>query len=301
MSLIRLRRHAALCLALSALPLLPAFASTSLEGTALWLEQVPGTSDVLVVASWPQGADGCCWGGIQGWSYGVCHDPAEARIADGVGVSGDPCRCRPEYPDSDFCSRCRSVQCPPDLITGPCLNGEPPEFQTVHVLEDGVAQGVALMGCIAGSGPEDRIELLRISYEGLAETATLRFCDTLGQPPVSIVFLLGGASYAPERTEGLVLTFQAPFLRGDANASGAVDLADAVFVVRYLFRFSAPPVCPQAADANDDGALNVADGVAILYHLFRSTGPLPAPFGVCGLDPTPDTGGLVCPEFPPCR
>ena len=40
-----------------------------LEGTALWLEQVPGTTDVLVVGSWTGGwIDDGPWSGLQGWS-----------------------------------------------------------------------------------------------------------------------------------------------------------------------------------------------------------------------------------------
>ena len=65
-------------------------------------------------------------------------------------------------------------------------------------------------------------------------------------------------------------------MRGDANASGQVDIAD----------------------ANDSGAIDIADAISILSHLFASAGPLPAPFGGCGTDPTPDQ--LGCGNFPPC-
>ena len=39
---------------------------------ALWLERVPGTTDVLIVGSWDVND-------LQGWSWGLCHDPTAAR------------------------------------------------------------------------------------------------------------------------------------------------------------------------------------------------------------------------------
>ena len=81
------------------------------------------------------------------------------------------------------------------------------------------------------------------------------------------------------------------FSRGDANDDGARNIADAIFILQYLFGGGAEPSCPDAADANDDGALNIADAVAILQHLFGGGGDLPPPFPGCGPDPTPDALG----------
>lgn len=39
----------------------------------------------------------------------------------------------------------------------------------------------------------------------------------------------------------------AAFLRGDANASGKVDLSDAVFTLNWLFLGGLAPSCPDAA------------------------------------------------------
>jgi len=81
------------------------------------------------------------------------------------------------------------------------------------------------------------------------------------------------------------------FSRGDANDDGARNIADAVFILQYLFGGGGEPPCPDAADANDDGGLNIADAVAILQHLFGGGGDLPAPFPGCGTDPTDDNLG----------
>ena len=96
----------------------------------------------------------------------------------------------------------------------------------------------------------------------------------------------GGPSGAPD------------FVRGDANADGTIDIADAIFTLGYLFAGGPEPACLKAADANDDGAIDLADAITILSHLFAGAGPLPAPFPACGADPTPD--GLSCARYEPC-
>jgi hypothetical protein len=88
------------------------------------------------------------------------------------------------------------------------------------------------------------------------------------------------------------------FVRTDPNGDGAVDIADAIFTLSFLFAGGTAPSCLDAADANDDGAVDSADAIAYLSHLFAETGPLPEPTGECGPDPTADA--LDCSSFPPC-
>ncbi len=91
----------------------------------------------------------------------------------------------------------------------------------------------------------------------------------------------------------------APFRRGAAAGAAALDIADAVFILSYLFAGGSCPSCLDAADANDDGAIDIADAVAVLRHLFGGHGDLPAPAEACGPDPTPDD--LGCDSFPACQ
>lgn len=91
------------------------------------------------------------------------------------------------------------------------------------------------------------------------------------------------------------------FIRGDANASGGgapINIADAIYVLAYLFSSGPAPSCLQSADANDDDQINVGDPVSILGTLFSGGPAPPAPYPACGLDPTP--GVLSCASFPPC-
>ncbi|HQF65699.1 MAG TPA: FG-GAP-like repeat-containing protein [Planctomycetota bacterium] len=88
------------------------------------------------------------------------------------------------------------------------------------------------------------------------------------------------------------------FVRGDSNADGRFNVADAVTVLGYLFASTPAPSCLDGADINDDGAVNVADPVTLLGYLFAGRPPPPPPFAVCGYDPTEDA--LGCEAYPPC-
>ena len=86
--------------------------------------------------------------------------------------------------------------------------------------------------------------------------------------------------------------FSGGFIRGDATADGAVDIADPVAILVHLFR-GVPLGCLDAADADDGGTVDLTDAVRLLEHHFRG-GPSPAaPFPGRGSDATAD--GLECP------
>jgi hypothetical protein len=88
-----------------------------------------------------------------------------------------------------------------------------------------------------------------------------------------------------------------PFVRGDTNFDGEVDLSDAVLTLFYLFNGAEQPHdCRDAMDSDDNGRLEVTDAVAVLVFLFIDSTPLRPPFPGCGLDPSP-TDVLCCAEF----
>lgn len=78
------------------------------------------------------------------------------------------------------------------------------------------------------------------------------------------------------------------FIRGDFDASGSVNLTDAIAGLEFLFRGGAAPRCADAADTTDDGAINLTDPVLLLNHLFLSGPPPAPPYPDAGSDPTPD-------------
>jgi len=86
------------------------------------------------------------------------------------------------------------------------------------------------------------------------------------------------------------------FLRGDADASGGIDLADPVKTLQYLF-LGGRADCVAALDSNGDGRVNVGDAVFLLGWLFGGGDPPPAPFPRCGAYNAGE--GLSC-AYPQC-
>jgi PKD repeat protein len=88
------------------------------------------------------------------------------------------------------------------------------------------------------------------------------------------------------------------FRRGDSNGDGKLDIADAIYILAYLFAQGPAPTCLDAADANDDGAVDIADGVYILQNLFARGPAIPPPYPECGIDRTEDE--LGCSSYEHC-
>jgi len=67
------------------------------------------------------------------------------------------------------------------------------------------------------------------------------------------------------------------FVRGDADASGRIDLADAMAVLEWLFLGASEPACLVAADADASGDVRLSDAVRVLQWLFAQGEALPEP------------------------
>ncbi|MBN1419681.1 MAG: dockerin type I repeat-containing protein, partial [Planctomycetes bacterium] len=122
--------------------------------------------------------------------------------------------------------------------------------------------------------------------EGIAWTAE----GSLGKP----------AEYAVGNDTNMIYEFSLEisgggptFVRGDANGDGRVNISDASSLLQFLFNDGATPGCLKAADANDDGRVNVSDpSYLLIQYLFADAPtPPPAPFPLCGTDPTDDPLG----------
>ncbi|MFQ5654016.1 MAG: PKD domain-containing protein [Planctomycetota bacterium] len=125
------------------------------------------------------------------------------------------------------------------------------------------------------------------------------FTDSLGDPPISNIFSTSDiVSVTPYFLHGSITVSEQPqflFFRGDANYNQAVDIADAIFQLTFLFAGGSFPPCPDSADANDDGALDIGDPIFVLAFLFNNGETLPYPYPGMGLDPTEDTLGPCLP------
>ncbi len=91
--------------------------------------------------------------------------------------------------------------------------------------------------------------------------------------------------------------------RGDTNDDGAVNIADAIYLLGNLFPGTNPPnvlVCLDAADTNNDAGINIADAISLLGSLFGSPAvPLPSPNVTDGCGPDTNAS-LGCDTFTAC-
>jgi len=231
-------------------------------------------------------------GRIMGWSYAICHRP-EHLMVTGARL---------------------------DVDTASLNGGKGPDYVAIlHGDSLGGAKNGVAVAVVVDYGQEVWLEPRNgwrdvvISYEVLhtalncAEpdaglSTLLRTCNkTIGDPPVECVMVreslavpLSAQSSAPVEIR---CAEEFPFVRGAVNPSDReVDIADAIFVLDYLFAGGEPPGCMDSADINDDGIIDIADPIALLAYLFAQGPPPSDPFPAAGADPTPD--GLGCREPP---
>jgi len=87
------------------------------------------------------------------------------------------------------------------------------------------------------------------------------------------VSVTGNDPVNPSMVVPATMTIQS-YVCGDANGDQGVNVADAIYVINYVFRSGPAPSPMTAGDANGDGQVNVADAVYIVNFVFRS-GPPP--------------------------
>jgi len=88
-----------------------------------------------------------------------------------------------------------------------------------------------------------------------------------------------------------------PFIRGDCNQDGTIDISDAIQILEYLFGGSSSTNCFDALDFNSSGQVDVADAISGLGYLFQGTAPPGPPFPGCAV---PAGVFSQCAEFLGC-
>lgn len=66
------------------------------------------------------------------------------------------------------------------------------------------------------------------------------------------------------------LNYPMPYVPGDANRDGEIEVGDVVYLISYLYRGDDPPDPLLAGDATCDGDVNVDDVVNLISYLFRN-------------------------------
>ncbi|PKK82644.1 MAG: hypothetical protein CVT49_12590 [candidate division Zixibacteria bacterium HGW-Zixibacteria-1] len=65
-----------------------------------------------------------------------------------------------------------------------------------------------------------------------------------------------------------------PYICGDADHSGAINLLDVTYLISYLYKGGAEPIPPASGDADHSGAINLLDVTYLIGYLYRG-GPEP--------------------------
>jgi hypothetical protein len=215
---------------------------------------------------------------VQGWSFGVASDP-KFIVPKETSLEG--------------------------TITETFNEGKGPDFLILDILADGT--GVVMAAIISQTEPFEMLppgmghSLLHIAYgpgpSGMpGQLYPVRYADTLGSPPVQVLFVVKGFEVIPRTLPGWVTVGGPIFIRGDANADGSADISDAVTVLSWLFMGGKEPGCLEAADINRSGAVNIADPVYLLNFKFLGGPAPPHPYPDCGRAAAP----LGCKEHEFC-
>ncbi len=84
-----------------------------------------------------------------------------------------------------------------------------------------------------------------------------------------------------ENSKLFILTINEPYICGDVNDDGLVNILDIVYLINFLYKSGPAPIYPIAADVNShlttDGLINILDVVYLINKLYK-VGPDP----VCG-------------------
>lgn len=96
-----------------------------------------------------------------------------------------------------------------------------------------------------------------------------------------------------------VLLGEAPFLRGDINSDGKINISDPISLLSWMFQGNTSPTCLDSADGNDDGKADLSDVLGLLSYLFLGSFPPSEPFNECGQDPSEDE--LSCEIYLRCE
>jgi hypothetical protein len=156
------------------------------------------------------------------------------------------------------------------------------EWNVYWLSNDSVVPGYVVASAVT-FGVEDLIpigsgKLFKLIVNILGEApegdTTLDLAQNVGPLPSYCSFSdVYGTVIFPDLIDG-ILTIVPP-LCGDSNGDGAIDVADVMFLINYLFTGTAAPNPLCVGDATGDGIVDSGDVLYIINYLFTGTsGPV---------------------------
>lgn len=115
------------------------------------------------------------------------------------------------------------------------------------------------------------------------------------EPHVARLTFKNSGGYSSEVFTPVCLPRTPAFRRGDCDASKNVNITDPVFQLNTQFLGAPRWFCDDACDADDNGHIGLADAIYLLQYLFLEGPPPPFPGpSECGIDITDDFLGGTC-------
>ncbi|MFN0060625.1 MAG: dockerin type I repeat-containing protein [Planctomycetota bacterium] len=138
-------------------------------------------------------------------------------------------------------------------------------------IEQPIDGPATILGTIPGSAYDhDLAESVLTDYAGSVAPIPVPASMNVVEITVTMTFL-GEGSFDCD-----------PFVRGDVNGDGMLNLGDIVSLLSYVFSSGAAPQPLEAGDLNGDGLVNVADAIYGLSFLFNGGPQPPAPYPTAG-------------------
>jgi len=141
-----------------------------------------------------------------------------------------------------------------------------------------IAAGLFLLPgiCLAVDGPVTSLETptsnsehFRLNWEVLSSSGVKGSSENMNSEFTAGQITVGlGSSSHFKVSPGIWQEFALPYVCGDANGDGTVNIADASFIINAIFFGGAQPDPIEAADPNEDGGMNIADASYLINWIF---------------------------------
>jgi Zn-dependent metalloprotease len=158
------------------------------------------------------------------------------------------------------------------MLTGPAYNMRSihnPDLVWGGNFTDNAAYGeLTASSNREGLSPSDYSALLSFGSALLTEDVPQTFSAVMVYSTGGLSGLQSSLALARAFDAGIVILY------GDANSDGSVNVADAVYIINYVFKGGPAPDPLENGDANCDGDVNVGDAVYIINYVFKG-GPEP--------------------------
>ncbi|MGE3164426.1 MAG: dockerin type I domain-containing protein [Planctomycetota bacterium] len=141
----------------------------------------------------------------------------------------------------------------------------------------GVKSALVAIDVADEAGVQGGIQLSALVLNLTATVTANGDCNSNGQPDAEDIAM--GVSFdlnlngIPDECE-----CPTPFVRGEINGDGSVDIGDAIALLNFLFSGGAAPNPAAAGDVNGDGSTDVGDVIYLLAFQFSGGPQPPAPF-----------------------